>query len=231
MKFKEQAIEEAINWWIHDEYYYHNVFSNLEKAIDEMSIEFISNAVFSMFLKQYSVRRSLKAGVNTPRSFLKEIMDEGFYKSVKNGKTNQIDELHDKFDSASNNSVKSALSKFSALCNPSKFIMYDTRSRKGMHYILNNEIEEGATYKEIDCYESYCKFAIQVSKKYRDQELDRALDHVKSDFRANFLIQNKDAFKLRVVDKLCWLHGMDAVGDGVMEYNLGDYYRLMEYRK
>jgi len=27
------------------------------------------------------------------------------------------------------------------------------------------------------------------------------------------------------------LHGMDAVGDGVMEYNLGDYYRLMEYRK
>lgn len=230
MRYKEQAIGEAINWWLHDEYFYHNLFSQLDRAIDEIGMDFVSNHIFAMFLKQYSVRRTLEGGSSVPGKFLEAIRNLGFYKSAIDGNTKVIDELHDRFEHASNTSVKSALSKFAVMCNPAKFVMYDKRSRKGMHHILNTELNERTTYKKIDHYQTYVKLAQRIAEEYTDKEVEKALAPVKSDSRVNLFIKNKKAFKLRIADKLCWLNGYDRNNDPPEEFEMSTYIELFKYR-
>jgi len=221
---------EAINWWLHDEYFYHNLFSDLDRVINKIGIHFVSNHIFAMFLKQYSVRRTLTGGSGVPQEFLQEIRESGFYEKAIDGNTKVIDELHNRFEHASNTSVKSALSKFAVMCNPAKFVMYDKRSRKGVHHILNTELNEKTTYKKIDHYQTYVKLAQRISDVYSDEEVKEALETVNSDSRVNLFIKNKKAFKLRVADKLCWLNGYDRKKDPPKEFEMPTYIKLFKYR-
>lgn len=228
LEYRDQAIGEALHWWVRDEFYLYNLFSNLDESLDVMDISFFSELVFGTFLKQYSVRRTIKGGKTEEKNFLLEIKEKG-YESFINGEVGNVDELKNSFNS-STGSVKSALTKFATLCNPSQFVMFDSRSRKGMHTVMNQSLDIRTTYDEIDDYKTYVEKVNTLLYQYKDQELQAILEKTSETDSIRFLKENILVFKLRIIDKLLWFNGYDRKFDKPASYNISQYLKLIEYR-
>ncbi|MBT8232444.1 MAG: hypothetical protein HKN51_17740 [Saprospiraceae bacterium] len=214
MAFKNQAIGESILWWFRDEYWMHRSFQNIEHCLKNGLHKIFSEKVISVFLSRYSIRRTIQAGSNFEELFTHELVNTSFLSSVKNGEFEALDQFSTMFESSSKSSVKSALSKFATLYNPNEYIMYDSRSRKGMHRIRNlisNRLNEKITYAKIDIYSNYVKYAKSLSEEYEDEKLVGLLSNLDKSKVKDFLLQNINAFKLRIVDKWLWLEGYNDI--------------------
>lgn len=212
MVYKNQAIGESLLWWFRDEYWLHKSVQNIEYSFSNGTYKIFSEKVISVFLSRYSVRRTIQAGADNEELFTTELVNTNFVRSIKKGEFKKLDQYATMFESSSKVSLKSALSKFATLYNPQEFIMYDSRSRKGMHRIrevISDKINDRITYKKIDNYTNYVKYAKILCEEYEDDVLIGILSYLDDSLIKDFLINNIDAFKLRIVDKWLWLEGYD----------------------
>ncbi len=210
MTYKNQAIGESLMWWFRDEFWLHKSFQKIENCFHNGTDKIFSEKVISVFLNRYSVRRTIEGGRRSEELFTNELVSTNFVQSVKNSEIDKLEHYASKFQSSAKSSVKSALSKFATLYNPDHYIMYDSRSRRGM-YRLRSLISKGAnekiTYSKIDNYSRYVQYAKELSKKYDDETLKRILFQLEESNIKSFLLNNINAFKLRIVDKWLWLEG------------------------
>lgn len=214
MTFKNQAIGESLLWWFRDEYWLHKSLMNIENSLLNGLSNIYSEKVISVFLSRYSIRRTIKKNLESEKLFTHELVETEFVKSVKNGKIEQLEHYSSVFESSSKSRIKSALSKFATLYNPDQFIMYDSRSRKGMHrlrHVISKISDEKITYEKIDNYSNYVKYAKILSEKYDEQTLKGIVANLEESEIREFLTANINAFKLRIVDKWLWLEGYDKV--------------------
>lgn len=210
MYYKNQAIGESVLWWFRDEYWLHKSVQNIEQSLLNGTHHVFSEKVISVFLSRYSVRRTFRAGRYYENLFTEELVRTGFLKTIKDGKYQELDTFSSSFKSSSSSSIKSALSKFATLYNPYEFIMYDSRSKRGMYRLsdrLSNKFSERVTYNKIDSYSNYVDYAKSLSEEYDDETLKAVLSGLHPSKIKDFLLENMEAFKLRIVDKWLWLEG------------------------
>ncbi len=169
MKFKDQAIHEAIYWWCRDEYFLHQVLSNFDNEITTLGKQFVEEKVIGYFLRLYSVRRTIQKGEEGVTKFTRELSSTGFYKCVMEDDCEALEEFASQFSSATEGSIKSALSKLATLCNPSKFVMFDSRSRRGMHRIYNGFLKDKITYEQIDDYNHYTTLSARLAEYFPEE--------------------------------------------------------------
>lgn len=190
------------------------IVCSIENSLTNGTSKVFSEKVISVFLNRYSVRRTIKGNKENEELFTSEIVSTNFLKSVKNGEINKLEDYSKIFESSSKSSLKSALSKFATLYNPNEFVMYDSRSRKGMYRLssdISKILNESITYSKIDNYSNYVKYAKVLSDQYDDETLKAVLMNLDDSKIKSFLLSNIKAFKLRVVDKWLWLEGYDKV--------------------
>jgi len=228
MTYKNQAIGESILWWYRDEYWLHKSLQNIGVCLENGTSNIVAEKVIAVFLNRYSVRRTIKSKKGNDDLFLRELINSGFLNSVKNGEIGKLDYYARQFESSAKSSVKSALSKFAALCRPDHYIMYDTRSRRGMHRLkdeISSIVEERVTLKKIDNYSNYVKYAKILSERYEDEVLSDYISKLETSNVKDFLSQNLLSFKLRIVDKWLWLEGYHKVK--ATKFNTIDYIDLV----
>lgn len=214
MLYKDQAIGESILWWFRDEYWLHKSIQNIEKSLSNGTSKIFSEKVISVFLGRYSIRRTIQAGEVNAEKFTSELVETGFLNSVKQGQFEKIDQFSTVFKSGAKSSIKSALSKFATLYNPNVYIMFDSRSRRGMHRIrklIGGKLDDNLTYKEIDNYSNYLRYAKALTEEYEDEKLVSILANVNDSDIRKYLLKNLNAFKLRIVDKWLWLEGYNSI--------------------
>ncbi len=214
MNYKNQAIGESLLWWFRDEYWLHKSVQNIENSFDNRTYKIFSEKVISVFLSRYSVRRTIEKGKDAEELFTTELVNTNFVQSIKRSEIDKLEYYSTMFESSSKSSVKSALSKFATLYNPNQYIMYDSRSRRGMHRLgnlISKTINEKITYSKIDNYSNYVKYAKELSNQYDDETLKGILYNLEDSKIKTFLFNNINAFKLRIVDKWLWLEGYGSV--------------------
>ena len=133
------ATNEALYWWIRDEYYYHKIFSNLNTIYkDDKQLEFFSSYLFQPFVRQYSVHRTLKKIKENKIELLRLLNKANFYGNVVEGNTGIIDFIASNLpDKYKNGKPISFLSKFAFLINPKEFSLYDSFARNALTKFAN----------------------------------------------------------------------------------------------
>lgn len=230
MDYKNQAIGESIFWWLRDEFWLHNSLQNIENSLDKGTSELFTEKVIGVFLNRYSVRRTIQKGKKSEQLFTSEIVNTNFLNTVKKGEIDQLEYYSKIFKSSSEPSLKSALSKFAALYNPKEFVMYDSRSRKGMHRLrkpILKVLNETITYSKIENYSNYVTYAKILSNTYDNQHLKDILNSLSNSEIKNFLLENLDAFKLRIVVKWLWLEGYSGMKP--VKIDPLDYIEILNY--
>jgi len=210
MTYKNQAIGESILWWFRDEFWLHKSVQKIENSFHNGTYKIFSEKVISVFLSRYSVRRTIEGGKNNVELFTTELVNTNFLESVKESEIGKLEHFSTIFESSAKSSVKSALSKFATLYNPDEYIMYDSRSRRGMYRLrslISKNTNEKITYSKIDNYSNYVKYAKELSNVYDNETLKGVLHNLEESEIKSFLLNNINAFKLRIVDKWLWLEG------------------------
>jgi hypothetical protein len=207
----KNATLEAIYWWNRDEDYYHYYFSRLNDIYNNKPLlEFFTNKLFEIFLRQYSIRRNISAGYKNVDRFIDELIQFNFIDKVLEGNTNIIDEVSDKIKEnqlSTKRQTKSLLSKIAFLINPNDFCLYDTLAKEAIWVVL-----KGKTSIKKYQLENYSVFMSQV--KYLWQEIEKSvtfknsitiLNSYDGTSSFNFFSKNQKAFELRIIDKYLWL--------------------------
>lgn len=208
----DNATVEAIYWWNRDEYYYHRYFSKLDKIYDDKTVlDFFTQKIFEVFLKEYGIRRNLSSGYGSVVSFIEELHDNDFFINVAKGNTEIIDVISPKIKASGKSTkrnTKSLLSKVAFLINPHVFSLSDTLTRESIRTLTRNEI----LYKKGDIDNSYSCFLKQTNllriylmEKYLFQHSREILTEFAGTESYRFFSENNDAFEMRIVDKYLWL--------------------------
>lgn len=163
-------------------------------------------------MSDYSVRRNIGKGPDTPLAFLLRIKELGFFRSVLEGKIDAIDNVSDilkECEITNKRRTVSLLSKTAYLINPHKFVLYDTLARTSIY----NEFKKKKNMRGVDLNQ-YSIFINHVhlmidefdeNKKF--SEMDKILKEFSGTSAFNFFMNNKSSLKLRVIDKYLWILG------------------------
>ena len=230
--YKEQAIGECLLWWIREEFLFHQNFRKIEFFFEENKVQLCADHVISIFLRRYSIRRTIKGNKDYDyvELFTRELLSTKFLETIKEKRISEIDNFSNRFQSKSKDSIKSALSKFATLYDPSEYVMYDSRSRKGMYRlknVLEAKLDYRITYGKIDKYENYVSYAKELSKEIDENQLLDVLKKIGDFASIKYLRENLLSFKLRIVDKWLWLEGYHTVKP--RNYSIDDYVRIIKY--
>ena len=227
----DNATLEAIYWWNRDEYYYHKHFAQLDKIFEnEFALDFFTTKIFEVFLREYSIRRNLSAGVESIKIFIAELFEYQFFDGVKNGEISIIDEVSNKLkerEKSTNRHTKSLLSKVAFLINPHKFSLYDSLAKESI-WAIHKDLKQ-FKINELDTYSGFFK----QSKNLRDfigvNNLFKNSLLILSEFPETeafkFFSENNDAFEMRIVDKFLWLHAQP-----LNRYNNQGYRELIKLK-
>lgn len=205
-----QATYEAIYWWNRDENYYHYYFSRLDVIHkDKKLLSFFTSKVFDMFLREYAVRRNISEGYLSVDTFLQDIVKYRFIKEAKRGNTEIIDIVSSELKTSSDSTTRqtiSLLSKIAFLINPNTFSLCDTLTKNSLHFLIE---DKKIKRTHLD---KYTVFKSQIDRTRSDMEKksqftisNNILKEFKGTEAGRFFKINKDAFELRVIDKLLWL--------------------------
>lgn len=205
-----QATYEAIYWWNRDEYYYNYYFSRLDVIHkDKELMAFYTSKVFDMFLREYAVRRNISEGYRSVDTFLLDIIKKHFIKEVKNGNPDIIDTVSSELKISSNSTTRqtiSLLSKIAFLINPNTFSLCDTLTKNSLHGLIE---DKKIKRTHLDKYTVFKTEIDKVRLVMQEQQSFSVSYDILKEFNeteaGKFFITNKDAFELRVIDKLLWL--------------------------
>ncbi|MFN8579154.1 MAG: hypothetical protein U0354_20180 [Candidatus Sericytochromatia bacterium] len=205
-----QATYESIYWWNRDEYYYHYYFSRLGVIHkDKKLMAFFTSKVFDMFLREYAVRRNISEGYRSVDTFLNDIIKHRFINEVKNGNPEIIDTVSNELKTSSDSTTRqtiSLLSKIAFLINPNTFSLCDTFTKDSLHKLI-----EDKKIKRIHL-DKYTVFKAEIDKMrlaMHEKNLFAISNDILKEFKATeagkYFKIYKQAFELRVIDKLLWL--------------------------
>jgi hypothetical protein len=205
-----QATYEAIYWWNRDEYYYHYYFSRLDVIHkDKKLMAFFTSKVFDMFLREYAVRRNISEGYRSVDTFLHDIIKHHFIKEVKRGKPDIIDTVSTELKISSDSTTRqtiSLLSKIAFLINPNIFSLCDTLTKNSLHGLIEDKMIKRT---HLDKYTVFKTEIDKVRLVMQEQQSFSVSNDILKEFKetesGKFFQINKDAFELRVIDKLLWL--------------------------
>jgi hypothetical protein len=205
----ENSTLETIYWWNRTESYYHKYFSQLDRVCsDNVVFDFFVSKIFQVFLGEYSIRRNIAAGENSPKIFLEQLLRKEFYNRVISGDTSVIDELSSYFKNESitnNRETRSLLSKIAFLINPIDFSLLDSYAKDS----LWDKIKSSKTVSR-QAINTYTGFIDQINI-YMDanhglfSDIHDTLSHFENTDAFSYFNDNPDAFKRRVFDKYLWI--------------------------
>lgn len=203
----KKATYEAIYWWNRVEGYYHSCFLKLDEIKkDEKVFDFFIQKVFEIFLKEYSIRRNLPAGIDAPKDFLRLLISMGFIDEVKSGNIEIIDETsaHLKKNHGYRGTV-SLLSKVAFLINPSSYSLYDSLAKKSLYYTLKSS--KKMTWVQLEKYSLFMNGINFFINEIHDEIIihQNLIERFPGTEANLFFKTNSEAFKLRVLDKYLWI--------------------------
>ena len=207
-KLLQYATNEAIYWWIRDEYYYHKIFSNIESIFkEEEQVDLFTNYLFKTFARQYSVHRTINDFNNEAKNLLEFLNTEDYFKHVTKNEIGIIDVIASKLKGRfAKGKPISLLSKFAFLINPEYFSLYDKFARNSINSIIKSNDSNYSKAKD--------KIYIQFINKINSEiEVNKAellnqiyvLVNLQPKVEIDFLEKNPRIFIRRIFDKYLWL--------------------------
>jgi len=233
--FKSEDIKnatfEAIYWWNRSEGYYHKYFSRLDELSGDIELlRFFSSKIFKVFLDEYSIRRNLASGDESPNLFLIKLMARNFFDRVKEGKISVIDDISERFKDegkmTNNRHSRSLLSKISFLINPDKFSLMDQYAKDSLWKIVKDD--GNVRKKDLD---TYSKFIGEINRLIEFnsedfEDIQSTLDNFTGSVAFNFFSKNHDIFKRRIFDKYLWLIKAQADGKCIDNTQYPNFYKF-----
>ncbi|MFN8262615.1 MAG: hypothetical protein U0T07_03745 [Chitinophagales bacterium] len=226
-----QATYEAIYWWNRDEYYYHYYFSRLDVIHkDKKLMAFYTSKVFDMFLREYAVRRNISEGYKSVDTFLHDIIKHQFIIEVKKGNREIIDKVSTELKTSSASTERqtvSLLSKIAFLINPNSFSLCDTLTKNSLHILIQ---DKNIKRTHLDAYTVFKAEIDKMRTVMQEQNLFTISNDILKEFKeteaGKFFKINKDAFELRVIDKLLWLLAQSEDSRKVNNQEYLKFYKL-----
>lgn len=208
---------EAIYWWGRTENYYHLYFRQLDKiSEDEELLDFFVQKIFNNFLREYSIRRNITSGRNTPKELVCKLIQMGFVEDVKNGDMEVIDNISCRLKKESelaNNGTTSLLSKVAFLINPSSYALYDSLSKRALWKKVK-ETKKGITQNYLTEYSNFINEIRYLEMRFEDEQLfEIAFEELKKypdTISHDYFSSNKEAFRLRILDKYLWVYAFES---------------------
>jgi hypothetical protein len=231
---------EAIFWWNRTESLYHKAFSKIEIInTNEGAKIFFIRKVFDVFLKEFAVRRNIAEGYESVQDFFNYLVEKDNINRIKQGDTEIIDQLSQKFrecdftkskNAKTNNTegknIRSLLSKCAFLINPNAFSLLDDYTKISLAEI---------TRKSKSSFDnSYSTFINAINEEIIQIEKFESLYYQKlKEFERteafNFFIENPNAFKRRIFDKFLWLEKLEDKKIRIKENSgIQRFYQLIE---
>ena len=210
----ENALIDSIYWWDRTEGYYHSYFKNISLIYkDPAAFTFFVQKIFSIFLREYSIRRNIPSGDESVISFLEIILESDFVQSVSSGDQNIIDNTSDELikNGFTDRRTISLLSKIAFLINPSVYSLYDSLAKNSLYKVMN--IEGRVTREELQTYRNFHMQILELSDKFEKLDIFSKAQNLLKEYSETeaviFFSKNEDAFKLRLIDKFLWIYSSD----------------------
>lgn len=210
----ENALIDAIYWWDRTEGYYHRYFKGINLIHeDPAAFTFFVQKIFSIFLREYSIRRNIPSGEKSVTTFLDLLLESEFIESVKDGDPNIIDKTSDKLIKKrfTDRRTISLLSKIAFLINPSVYSLYDSLAKNSLYKVIN--LEGRVTRDELQTYHNFHKQILELSDKFEKLDIFSKAQNLLREYSETeaviFFSKNEEAFKLRLIDKFLWIYSSD----------------------
>jgi len=235
-KLLATASLEAIYWWNRTEGYYHQHFSKIEDYVtDEELLKFFSQKLFEVFLREYSIRRNISSGKETPLKLLNYLNRSNFYARITEGDISAIDEtsanLKENSVLTNNRECRSLLSKLAFLINPSVFSLYDQYALDSLYRVLKPY--KKITRNKLDSYRTFITHSselIEENSTFIEKHISD-INLFEGSPALEFFTYNKAAYKRRVFDKFLWLYKVNESTEIIDNSAYDRFYKHQENQR